>query len=118
MLTGAYGQQSCTAGRAALITGQSPYRTGLTKVGMPGADIGRQAEDATIAELLNLLSHACGQFGKNHFGDRNVYLPTYHGFDKFIGNLYHLNAEEEPENVDWLPVSTSARASLLPRTSA
>jgi arylsulfatase len=99
--TDSYGQQSCTAGRAAFITGQSPYRTGLTKVGLPGADIGLQAEDATIAELLKPLGYATGQFGKNHFGDRNEYLPTNHGFDEFFGNLYHLNAEEEPENVDW-----------------
>ena len=93
-----YGQQSCTAGRAAFITGQSPYRTGLTKVGMPGADIGLQAEDVTIAELLKPMGYATGQFGKNHFGDQNKYLPTAHGFDEFFGNLYHLNAEEEPEN--------------------
>ena len=98
-----YGQQSCTAGRAAFITGQSPYRTGLTKVGMPGADIGLNAEDATIAELLKPLGYATGQFGKNHFGDKNEYLPTAHGFDEFYGNLYHLNAEEEPENVDYPP---------------
>lgn len=101
--TDSYGQQSCTAGRAAFITGQSPYRTGLTKVGMPGVDIGLQAEDATIAELLKPLGYATGQFGKNHFGDMNKYLPTAHGFDEFFGNLYHLNAEEEPENVDWPP---------------
>jgi len=101
--TDSYGQQSCTAGRAAFITGQSPYRTGLTKVGMPGADIGLQAEDATIAELLKPLGYATGQFGKNHFGDLNKYLPTAHGFDEFFGNLYHLNAEEEPENVDYPP---------------
>ena len=101
--TDSYGQQSCTAGRAAFITGQSPYRTGLTKVGMPGADIGLQAEDATIAELLKPLGYATGQFGKNHFGDRNKYLPTVHGFDEFFGNLYHLNAEEEPENEDYPP---------------
>ncbi len=99
--TDSYGQQSCTAGRAAFITGQSPYRTGLTKVGMPGADIGLQAEDATIAELLKPQGYATGQFGKNHFGDKNNYLPTSHGFDEFFGNLYHLNAEEEPENVDY-----------------
>jgi arylsulfatase A-like enzyme len=99
--TDAYGQQSCTAGRAAFITGQNPYRTGLTKVGMPGADLGLQAEDATIAELLKPLGYATGQFGKNHFGDRNQYLPTMHGFDEFFGNLYHLNAEEEPENIDY-----------------
>ncbi len=101
--TDAYGQQSCTAGRSAFITGQSPYRTGLTKVGMPGADVGLQAEDATIAELLKPLGYATGQFGKNHFGDLNKYLPTVHGFDEFFGNLYHLNAEEEPENVDYPP---------------
>jgi arylsulfatase len=101
--TDAYGQQSCTAGRSAFITGQSPYRTGLTKVGMPGADIGLQAEDVTIAELLKPLGYATGQFGKNHFGDLNKYLPTVHGFDEFFGNLYHLNAEEEPENVDYPP---------------
>ena len=101
--TDAYGQQSCTAGRAAFITGQSPYRTGLTKVGMPGVDIGLQAEDATIAELLKPMDYATGQFGKNHFGDLNKYLPTAHGFDEFFGNLYHLNAEEEPENVDYPP---------------
>ncbi len=101
--TDSYGQQSCTAGRAAFITGQNPYRTGLTKVGMPGVDIGLQAEDATIAELLKPLGYATGQFGKNHFGDKNKYLPTAHGFDEFFGNLYHLNAEEEPENVDYPP---------------
>jgi arylsulfatase A-like enzyme len=101
--TDSYGQQSCTAGRAAFITGQNPYRTGLTKVGMPGVDIGLQAEDATVAELLKPLGYATGQFGKNHFGDKNKYLPTAHGFDEFFGNLYHLNAEEEPENVDYPP---------------
>ena len=91
-------QQSCTAGRAAFITGQNPIRTGLTKVGMPGADVGLQAEDPTIAELLKPLGYATGQFGKNHLGDRDEFLPTVHGFDEFFGNLYHLNAEEEPEN--------------------
>jgi arylsulfatase len=101
--TDSYGQQSCTAGRAAFITGQNPYRTGLTKVGMPGVDIGLQAEDPTIAELLKPLGYATGQFGKNHFGDLNKYLPTAHGFDEFFGNLYHLNAEEEPEAVDYPP---------------
>ena len=99
--TDSYGQQSCTAGRAAFITGQNPYRTGLTKVGMPGADMGLQAEDVTIAQLLKPHGYATGQFGKNHLGDRNEYLPTNHGFDEFFGNLYHLNAEEEPENPDW-----------------
>jgi len=96
-----YAQQSCTAGRAAFMTGQNPLRTGLTKVGMPGATNGIQAEDPTIAELLKPLGYATGQFGKNHFGDRDEHLPTAHGFDEFFGNLYHLNAEEEPENVDY-----------------
>jgi arylsulfatase A-like enzyme len=96
-----YGQQSCTAGRAAFITGQNPLRTGLTKVGMPGATIGLQPEDPTIAELLKPLGYATGQFGKNHLGDRNEFLPTVHGFDEFFGNLYHLNAEEEPELPDY-----------------
>ncbi len=93
-----YGQQSCTAGRAAFITGQHPIRTGLTKVGMPGADVGIRAEDPTIAELLKPLGYATGQFGKNHLGDKDQFLPTAHGFDEFFGNLYHLNAEEEPED--------------------
>jgi arylsulfatase A-like enzyme len=96
-----YGQQSCTAGRAAFITGQNPLRTGLTKVGMPGAMVGLHAEDPTIAELLKPLGYATGQFGKNHLGDRDEYLPTVHGFDEFFGNLYHLNAEEEPEQPDY-----------------
>ena len=96
-----YGQQSCTAGRAAFITGQNPIRTGLTKVGMPGATVGLQAGDPTIAELLKPLGYATGQFGKNHLGDRDEYLPTVHGFDEFFGNLYHLNAEEEPELPDY-----------------
>jgi arylsulfatase len=96
-----YGQQSCTAGRAAFITGQNPIRTGLTKVGVPGAKVGLQAEDPTIAELLKPLGYATGQFGKNHLGDRDEYLPTMHGFDEFFGNLYHLNAEEEPECSDY-----------------
>jgi arylsulfatase len=96
-----YGQQSCTAGRACFITGQNPIRTGLTKVGMPGATVGLQKEDPTIAELLKPLGYATGQFGKNHLGDRDEYLPTVHGFDEFFGNLYHLNAEEEPELPDY-----------------
>jgi arylsulfatase A-like enzyme len=99
--TDAYGEQSCTAGRASFLTGQSGFRTGLTKVGMPGADVGLQKEDVTIAELLKPLGYATGQFGKNHLGDRNNYLPTAHGFDEFFGNLYHLNAEEDPEEVDY-----------------
>ena len=96
-----YGQQSCTAGRAAFICGQNPLRTGLTKVGMPGAAVGLQPEDPTIADVLKPLGYATGQFGKNHLGDRNEYLPTVHGFDEFFGNLYHLNAEEEPELPDY-----------------
>src|SRR6201987_2328457 len=96
-----YGQQSCTAGRAAFITGQNPIRTGLTKVGMPGADVGLQKEDPTVAEFLKNLGYATGQFGKNHLGDKDEFLPTNHGFDEFFGNLYHLNAEEEPENPDY-----------------
>jgi arylsulfatase A-like enzyme len=101
MFTDWYAQQSCTAGRAAFITGQSPIRTGLTKVGLPGAPEGMKSEDPTIAELLKPLGYATGQFGKNHLGDRDEMLPTNHGFDEFYGNLYHLNAEEEPENVDY-----------------
>jgi arylsulfatase A-like enzyme len=96
-----YGEQSCTAGRAAFITGQNPYRTGLTKVGMPGADLGLRAEDPTIATALKAQGYATGQFGKNHLGDRDEFLPTMHGFDEFFGNLYHLNAEEEPELDDY-----------------
>jgi arylsulfatase A-like enzyme len=96
-----YGQQSCTAGRAAFITGQSPIRTGLTKVGLPGSDLGLQPEDPTIADILKPLGYVTGQFGKNHLGDRDEFLPTAHGFDEFFGNLYHLNAEEEPENPDY-----------------
>jgi arylsulfatase len=101
LFTDWYGQQSCTAGRAAFITGQSPIRTGLTKVGLPGAKLGLQKEDPTIAELLKPMGYMCGQFGKNHLGDRDEFLPTVHGFDEFFGNLYHLNAEEEPENADY-----------------
>jgi arylsulfatase A-like enzyme len=103
--TDSYGEQSCTAGRASFITGQSVYRTGLSKVGMPGADIGLQAGDPTIAELLKPLGYATGQFGKNHLGDLNKYLPTVHGFDEFFGNLYHLNAEEEPELPNYPPAA-------------
>src|SRR5678809_864862 len=109
-----YGQQSCTAGRAAFITGQSPIRTGLTKVGLPGADLGLQPEDPTLADLLKPLGYATGQFGKNHLGDRNEFLPTVHGFDEFFGNLYHLNAEEEPENPDY-PKNPEFRAKFGPR---
>ncbi|MGX1804709.1 arylsulfatase [Nocardia sp. NPDC055321] len=99
--TDSYGEQSCTAGRAAFISGQSVYRTGMSKVGAPGADVGWSADDPTIAELLKPHGYATGQFGKNHFGDLNKYLPTVHGFDEFYGNLYHLNAEEEPEQFDY-----------------
>ncbi len=101
MFTDYYGEQSCTAGRAAFLTGQSVFRTGNSKVGLPGAPQGLQKEDPTIAEMLKPLGYATGQFGKNHLGDRNEYLPTVHGFDEFYGNLYHLNAEEEPELPDY-----------------
>jgi arylsulfatase len=97
LFTDYYGEQSCTAGRSAFITGQHPLRTGLLKVGMPGADIGLRAEDPTIAELLKPHGYATAQFGKNHLGDKDEFLPSNHGFDEFFGNLYHLNAEEEPE---------------------
>ncbi len=103
MFTDCYGEQSCTAGRSAFITGQSVFRTGLSKVGMPGADVGLYAEDPTIAELLKPLGYATGQFGKNHFGDKDKFLPTNHGFDEFFGFLYHLNACEEPELRDYPP---------------
>src|SRR5882672_9032451 len=103
LFTDSYGEQSCTAGRSAFITGQSVFRTGLSKVGVPGADLGLRAEDPTIAELLKPLGYATGQFGKNHLGDKDEYLPTMHGFDEFFGNLYHLNAEEEPELRDYPP---------------
>jgi arylsulfatase len=109
-----YGQQSCTAGRAAFITGQNPIRTGLTKVGLPGAKIGLQPEDPTIAELLKPLGYATGQFGKNHLGDRDEFLPTVHGFDEFFGNLYHLNAEQEPECPDY-PKNPEFRKKYGPR---
>jgi arylsulfatase A-like enzyme len=101
MFTDIYAEQSCTAGRGSFITGQSGLRTGLTKVGLPGATQGLQKEDPTVAELLKPLGYATGQFGKNHLGDRNEFLPTVHGFDEFYGNLYHLNAEEEPELPDY-----------------
>ncbi len=101
IFTDAYAQQSCTAGRAAFITGQSPIRTGMTKVGLPGAPEGLSAKDPTIANLLKGQGYATGQFGKNHLGDRNEFIPTVHGFDEFFGNFYHLNAEEEPENADY-----------------
>lgn len=114
LFTDWYGEQSCTAGRAAFITGQSPIRTGLTKVGLPGAEVGLHAEDMSVAEALKPLGYATGQFGKNHLGDRNEYLPTVHGFDEFFGNLYHLNAEEEPQNPDY-PRDPRFRARFGPR---
>ena len=114
IFTDYYAEQSCTAGRASFITGQSGMRTGLTKVGMPGATVGLQKEDPTIAELLKAQGYATGQFGKNHLGDRNEYLPTAHGFDEFYGNLYHLNAEEEPELPDY-PKDPAFRAKFGPR---
>jgi arylsulfatase len=103
LFTDAYGEQSCTAGRSVFLTGQSGFRTGLLKVGLPGADLGLKAEDVTLAELLKPHGYATGQFGKNHLGDRDEHLPTAHGFDEFFGNLYHLNAEEAPETVDYPP---------------
>src|SRR5262245_38414251 len=101
LFTDWYGQQSCTAGRACFITGQTGFRTGMLKVGLPGAPEGLQARDVTIAELLKPLGYVTGQFGKNHLGDRDEHLPTAHGFDEFFGSLYHLNAEDEPENPDY-----------------
>ncbi|WP_305985571.1 arylsulfatase [Roseibium sp. MMSF_3544] len=101
MFTDYYGEQSCTAGRSSYIMGQSVFRTGLSKVGLPGADLGMQEEDPTIAGLLKAQGYVTGQFGKNHLGDKDEHLPTNHGFDEFFGNLYHLNAEEEPENEDY-----------------
>jgi arylsulfatase len=101
MFTDYYAEQSCTAGRASFLTGQSGLRTGLTKVGLPGATLGLRKEDPTIAEVLKAQGYVTGQFGKNHLGDRNEFLPTVHGFDEFYGNLYHLNAEEEPEHADY-----------------
>src|SRR3974390_657451 len=109
-----YGQQSCTAGRAAFITGQSPIRTGLTKVGLPGSDVGLSDKDPTVAAVLKSHGYAPAQFGKNHLGDKNEFLPTAHGFDEFFGNLYHLNAEEEPENPDY-PKDERFRSKYLPR---
>jgi arylsulfatase len=109
-----YGQQSCTAGRAAFITGQSPIRTGLTKVGLPGAKLGLSFDDPTVAQFMKGFGYATGQFGKNHLGDRNEHLPTVHGFDEFFGNLYHLNAEQEPECPDY-PKDPNFRKKYGPR---
>jgi arylsulfatase A-like enzyme len=114
MFTDFYGQQSCTAGRAAFITGQSPIRTGLTKVGLPGAKLGLGPDDPSVADFMKHLGYATGQFGKNHLGDRNEHLPTVHGFDEFFGNLYHLNAEEEPQNPDY-PKDPNFRKKFGPR---
>ena len=114
MFTDFYGQQSCTAGRAAFITGQSPIRTGLTKVGMPGATLGLSAEDPSVGQFMKNFGYATGQFGKNHLGDRNEHLPTVHGFDEFFGNLYHLNAEEEPEYPNY-PKDPAFRKKFGPR---
>jgi arylsulfatase A-like enzyme len=114
MFTDYYAEQSCTAGRSSFITGQSVLRTGLSKVGIPGATVGLQPEDITIAEALKPLGYATGQFGKNHLGDRNEYLPTVHGFDEFFGNLYHLNAEEDPEDPDY-PKDSAFKAKFGPR---
>jgi arylsulfatase len=114
MFTDYYGEQSCTAGRSSFIMGQSVFRTGLSKVGLPGADLGMREEDPTIAGLLKAHGYATGQFGKNHLGDKDEHLPTNHGFDEFFGNLYHLNAEEEPENEDY-PKDPSFRKRFGPR---
>ena len=108
LFTDHYAQPSCTAGRAAFITGQMPIRTGMTTIGIPGSTLGLQKEDPTLAEVLKPLGYATGQFGKNHLGDRNEFLPTVHGFDEFYGNLYHLNAEEEPEQLDYPGVKNPA----------
>ena len=122
LFTDFYAQASCTAGRAAFITGQIPMRTGMTTVGLPGADPGLQPEDPTLAELLKPEGYMTAQIGKNHLGDRNEFLPTVHGFDEFYGNLYHLNAEEEPEQPDYPkdnPIfsSSSRRAGCWTRSS-
>jgi arylsulfatase len=114
IFTDYYGEQSCTAGRSSFITGQSVYRTGLSKVGLPGAELGLKEEDPTIAVLLKAQGYATGQFGKNHLGDKDEHLPTNHGFDEFLGNLYHLNAEEEPENEDY-PKNPEFRKKFGPR---
>jgi len=114
IFTDYYAEQSCTAGRAAFITGQSVYRTGMSKVGMPGAEIGLSEKDPTIAQMLKPLGYATGQFGKNHLGDKDKFLPTNHGFDEFYGNLYHLNAEEEPEQPDY-PKAPEFRKQFGPR---
>ncbi|MGA9412011.1 MAG: arylsulfatase [Roseobacter sp.] len=120
IFTDYYGEQSCTAGRSSYIMGQSVFRTGLSKVGLPGAELGMREEEPTIAGLLKAQGYATGQFGKNHLGDRDEHLPTNHGFDEFFGNLYHLNAEEEPENIDYpgdaiMPDGRTFREAFGPR---
>ena len=114
IFTDYYAEQSCTAGRSTFITGQCSFRTGLSKVGLPGADLGIRKEDPTMAELLKPHGYATGQFGKNHLGDKDEFLPTMHGFDEFLGNLYHLNAEEEPENRNY-PLDPEFRKKFGPR---
>ena len=114
MFTDHYAQPSCTAGRAAFITGQYPIRSGLTTVGTPGDKLGLKAATPTLAEVLKPQGYATGQFGKNHLGDRNEHLPTVHGFDEFFGNLYHLNTEEEPEQLDY-PKDPAFRTKFGPR---
>src|SRR6266853_500678 len=114
LFTDYYAEASCTAGRAVFVTGELPIRTGMTTVGQAGATLGLPAEAATIATALKALGYATGQFGKNHLGDRNEFLPTVHGFDEFFGNLYHLNAEEEPELPDY-PKDPAFKAKFGPR---
>ena len=115
MFTDYYAENSCTAGRSSFITGQTPKRTGLSKVGVPGGRTGLQDRDITIAQALKAQGYATGQFGKNHLGDRNEFLPTVHGFDEFYGNLYHLNAEEEPERENWPANDTMFVKNFQPR---
>jgi arylsulfatase A-like enzyme len=118
LFTDWYGQQSCTAGRAAFITGQSPIRTGLTKVGLPGAPEGMKKEDPTIATLLKAQGYMTGQFGKNHLGDRDEMLPTNHGFDEFFGNLYHLNAPRKNRSTPTTRRTRNSRRSLARAASS
>ncbi|MFN7291994.1 MAG: sulfatase-like hydrolase/transferase, partial [Pirellula sp.] len=115
LFTDWYGQQSCTAGRAAFITGQSPFRTGLLKVGLPGAKEGLSEKDPTIPALLKNHGYMTAQYGKNHLGDRDEHLPTNHGFDEFLGNLYHLNAEQEPEHPDYFKLNPELKKMFGPR---
>jgi arylsulfatase A-like enzyme len=117
MFTDHYAQPSCTAGRAAFITGQYPIRSGMTTVGQPGDALGLQKESPSLAEVLKAEGYRTGHFGKNHLGDRNEHLPTVHGFDEFFGNLYHLNAEDEPENPDY-PKDPEFKKKFGPRESS